>query len=155
MTSEMVEHVARAISPEVWDAAAMERMERAGMEQEYAVFMANSLKAARAAIAAKREPTEAMVAAGAVVILRERDEPTSAITISGPTWRAMIDKALEITPPTGFGLAPTRVEGSINDDPTRGGTGSSVQRIVDWLVVTGGDRAEIEKAFANILNRAP
>lgn len=49
---------------------------------------------ARAALMAIREPDAAAIAFGAVEIMDRRHEPVSAITISGPTFTAMIDAIL-------------------------------------------------------------
>ena len=86
--SEMVERVARAIADAVYDAikAALFETRENYVDQNWPKFATD----ARAAIAAMREPTEAMAARGYDMYDPEHD--------SGPGpdefWRAMIDEAL-------------------------------------------------------------
>lgn len=102
--SEMVERVARAMEPEVWDSTAMKRSEEAGFAREHAVMMANSLRRARASIEAMREPTQAMHDAAVQSFLidaktqQSAEKPEITVTLGGmidQSWRAMIDEALK------------------------------------------------------------
>jgi hypothetical protein len=82
MASEMVEAVAKAI---------VGRMDTSYSWQE-------AVEVARAAIAAMREPTEAMeVAAEDVVLSRPASQKHAAATV----WQAMIDEALKDQPGAG------------------------------------------------------
>ncbi len=89
---DMVERVAAAFinsfSPGAWDTMSMLTGGDAAMEPR-----ARVLRAARAAIAAMREPTEAMVDAAWDIDACGREEAHIG-SGAGPAWRAMIDAAL-------------------------------------------------------------
>lgn len=105
--SEMVEKVARAIcrvqgrdpnSPVAWSAATVGAKE-AGVSRiidQPSYPRWHEFKAeARAAIAAMREPTEAMEIAGCDAFSRKFDDPGVAAVSPEVAWRAMIDAAMK------------------------------------------------------------
>jgi hypothetical protein len=93
--SEMVERVARAIDPSLWQALDEQCALRAYTPEERAEIIARphyeffkSLKCARAAIAAMRMPTESM-------LRRVSKRGGYAEEKSILDWQAMIDEALK------------------------------------------------------------
>lgn len=80
--NEMVERVARAIQAFDGHAAAE------GVKPGYEAI-------ARAAIAAMREPTEAMMQEGALHLRMADDAVSTTANDAADTWRAMIDEALK------------------------------------------------------------
>ena len=79
--TDMIERVARAINPDCW-----EQEDAGGGVITHPSNLAHSMKQARAAIAAMREPTEDMVEAGYYDAMAEDAKAT---------FTAMIDAALE------------------------------------------------------------
>lgn len=103
--SEMIERVARAINPDIWrkfDERAKRKgwtaAEKAQEQAERASgtgLLAFSLRHARAAIEAMREPTEAMLGAHeAVCVFRSQDEREDYRDNLREAWATMIDAAL-------------------------------------------------------------
>lgn len=90
MSQTMIERIARAIAPEAWEpgryfGSAVRRWRRE-----------MSIRNARAALAALREPTEGMVTMGESAAEMPDDEDGCRITFAADdVFRAMIDAALE------------------------------------------------------------
>ena len=98
--SEMVERVARALFETEWSPPGTEKI-RAVWEKEWPRSCEYWLNSARAAIAAMREPTEAMTEAASDAVEKYEDEvrggdltPTRHC-LPETVWRAMIDEAVK------------------------------------------------------------
>jgi len=85
MASEMVQAVAKAIGRQISGGEVSLGLRHDGSENGW-------IQAARAAIAAMREPTEAMAVAGEDAVL---SRPASQKHAAATVWQAMIDEALK------------------------------------------------------------
>lgn len=86
MSGDIIERVARAILAEV--------------PFGYGMTQSEAEKYARAAIAAMREPDEAMIRAARLAMIRDDLQPTESEVEAG--WRAAIDEALSETAASPF-----------------------------------------------------
>lgn len=93
MAGSMIERVARVLEPQAWTVAGE------ADSIAYRNRRTASLRKARAAIEAMREPTAASVSAGALIPIQTFEGPEATVLSeeAGEIYRTMIDAALKET----------------------------------------------------------